>query len=89
MVAILVERINADAANLEPDAEIRVAFYGHELAQRKAFESILNLQENVVVTNFDPGEWGERYMNTVLTMVEQGYGTPNASPRKTYRGPDS
>jgi hypothetical protein len=85
MVAVLVERLKT--GGIDDETEVRVAFYGHELGQRKAFESILNLQENVVVTNFDAGDWGERFMNTVLTLVERGYGAPHTSPRKKYPGP--
>ena len=87
MIAILVERLKT--GGIDKEQEVRVAFYGHELGQRKAFESILNLEENVVVTNFDAGDWGERFMNTVLTLVEQGYGPPHHSPRKSYLGPNS
>ena len=85
MVFILVERLKA--GGIDNETEVRVAFYGHELGQRKAFESILNLEENVVVTNFDAGDWGDRFMNTVLTLVESGYGAPHHSPRRSYIGP--
>ncbi len=85
MVALLVERIRT--GGIDDETEVKVAFYGHELGQRKAFESILNLEQNVIVTNFDPGEWGDRFMKTVLTLVEKGYGPPQGSPRKVYPGP--
>lgn len=87
MVAILVERMSS--GGVDKDVEVRVAFYGHELGQRKAFESILNLEQNVVVTNFDGGEWADRLMNMVLNLADRGYGLPSSSPRKSYVGPNT
>ena len=82
MVALLVERLKT--GGVAKDAEVRVAFYGFELGQRKAFESILNLQENVVVVNYDADVWGERFMKMVLELAERGYGMPSQTPRKSY-----
>lgn len=87
MIALLIERLNS--GGIDKETEVRIAFYGHELGQRKAFESVLNLDENVVVTNFEAGDWGERFMNTVLTLVENGYGPPHHSPRTEYIGPST
>lgn len=83
MIHILVERLKS--GGISPETEVQVAFGGHQLAQRKAFESIINLSYNVVVTNFDPGAWGERYLQTVKRMSEKGYGYPSEAPRDTYR----
>ncbi len=80
MVSILVERLKT--GGISDETEVRVAFYGFELGQRKAFESILNLSQNVVVVNYDAAEWGERFMNIVLQLAERGYGMPSATPRK-------
>jgi len=85
MVAILVERLRSKG--IAEDAEVQVAFGGHEFAQRKAFESIINLKYNVIVTNFDPGEWGEKYLQNVKRISDQGYGYPAEAPRDTYRNP--
>ncbi len=85
MVALLVDRMKT--GGIAHETEVRVAFYGHELGQRKAFESILNLEHNVLVTNFDAGEWADRLMDTVLTLADRGFGLPPASPRKSYPGP--
>ena len=85
IVALLIDRM--DTSGIDHETEVQVAFYGHELGQRKAFESIVNLEQNVIVTNFDQGEWGDRFMNTVLTLVDKGYGVPKSSPRKEYPGP--
>lgn len=83
MIFILVERLKAGGVNTT--TEVQVAFDGHELAQRKCFDSIINLNYNVVVTNFDPGVWGERYLAVTKRMVDLGYGYPSASPRDNYR----
>ena len=53
--------------------------------QRNGFESIINLQYNVVVTNFDPGAWGDTYLQTVKRLADKGYGYPPEAPRDKYR----
>lgn len=83
MIFMLVERLRAGGVSAE--AEVQVAFGGHELAQRKAFESVINLSYNVVVTNFDPGAWGERYLEIVKRLADRGYGYPAEAPRDIYR----
>lgn len=84
MINVLVERLNADG--IDSETEVRVAFSGHELGQRKAFEVIINLDKmNLVVTNFDPGSWGEKYLKMVKDLAEKGYGLPPEAPRLVYR----
>lgn len=83
MIYLLVERLNAGGVSEE--TEVQVAFAGHELAQRKGFESIINLVRNIVVVNFEPGSWGERYLQTVKRMAAQGYGYPSRAPRDIFR----
>jgi hypothetical protein len=85
MIFLLVERLKTSGTSTE--TEVQVAFGGHELAQRKGFESIINLSYNVVVTNFDPGPWGERYLQVVKRLADKGYGYPPEAPRDTYRKP--
>ena len=85
MIFLLVERLKSGGVATE--TEVQVAFGGHELAQRKAFESIINLSFNVVVTNFDPGSWGERYLQSVKRLADKGYGYPSEAPRDIYRHP--
>ncbi len=85
MISILIERLKSGGVDTE--TEVQVSFGGHQLAQRKAFESIINLNFNVVVTNFDPGIWGERYLQTVKRIADKGYGYPSESPRETYKLP--
>ena len=83
MIHILVKRIKDEGSSTE--TEVQVTFDGHLLAQRKAFESIINLNYNVVVTNFDPGVWGERYLEIVKRLSERGYGYPSEAPREIYK----
>jgi hypothetical protein len=83
MIYLLVERLKS--SGVSTDTEVQIAFGGHELAQRKAFESIINLSYNVVVTNFDPGVWGERYLQTVKRVADKGYGYPVEAPRDNFR----
>lgn len=83
MVFMLIERLQTGGVSAE--TEVQVAFAGHELAQRKCFELIINLPNNVVVTNFDPGSWGEQYLQMVKRLADKGYGYLPPAPRKTYR----
>jgi len=85
IIFLLVERLKS--GGIATETEVQVAFAGHELSQRKGFESIINLNYNVVVTNFDPGSWGERYLEVVKRLSEKGYGFPPESPRNNYRNP--
>ena len=78
MIYILVERLKD--AGIDESTNVPVEIYGHELVQRKAFESIINLLYNVVVTNFDPGDWGNKYLNMVK-LIGKNYGYPPKSPR--------
>jgi hypothetical protein len=83
MIYILIERFKS--GGVDSETEIQIAFGGHQLAQRKAFESVINLTYNVVVTNFDPGSWGENYLNSVKRVADKGYGYPSETPRQPYR----
>lgn len=87
MIMLLIKRLKKEG--IDEKTEVQVAFGGHEFAQRKAFESIINLKHNVVVTNFDPGEWGEKYLQNIKCISDQGYGYPTETPRDTYRHPTS
>ena len=83
IIFMLVERLRSGGISTE--TEVQIAFGGHELAQRKGFESVINLGYNVVVTNFDPGDWGERYLASVKRLADKGYGYPPEAPRDNYR----
>ena len=85
MIFLLVERLKEGGTDKE--TEVEVAFDGHEVAQRKCFDSVINLNYNVVVTNFDPGLWGERYLASTKRLAELGYGYPPEAPRDVYRKP--
>ena len=83
MIFLLIERLKS--GGVDEQTEVQLAFGGHELPQCKAFESIINLSYNVVVSNFDPGLWGERYLQNVKRIADKGYGYPSEAPRDTYR----
>ncbi len=82
MIQILVQRLKD--GGIDDETEVQVAFSGHELSQRKGFEVVINLPMNMVVTNFDPGSWGEQYLETVKNMSDK-YGFPPSAPRDIYR----
>lgn len=83
MIYLLIERMKS--GGVDSDVEVQVAFGGHEIAQRKAFESVINLTYNVVVTNFDPGAWGEMYLQNIKRIADKGYGYPSETPRTSFR----
>lgn len=86
MIFLLVERLKS--GGVDPEDEVQVALSGHLLAQRKAFESIINLNYNVVVTNFDPdavNNWGDSYLKNIKCISDKGYGYPTEAPRTSYR----
>lgn len=83
IVYLLVERLKA--GDISTETEVQVAFDGHILVQRKAFEVLINLDYNVVITNFTPGAWGDRYLEIMKLLVEKGYGYPPKAPRDSFR----
>lgn len=83
IIYLFVERLKS--GGVDPSMEVQVAFDGFVLAQRKAFESVINLNYNVVITNFDPGEWGNRFINNIKLLADKGYGYPGESPRTSFR----
>ena len=83
MVYLLIERLKSTGISTEE--EVQVAFFGFTAAQRKGFESVVNLSYNVVVTNFEPGAWGNRYLETVKRLADKGYGYPSEAPRDSFR----
>lgn len=85
MIALMIERLKTEGISSED--EVQIAFSGHELGRRKAFESIINLNYNVVVTNFDPGSWGEQYLQVLKYVADKGFGYPSQAPRDIYAKP--
>lgn len=83
IIYLLIERLKS--GGVTEDTEVQIAFGGHEIAQRKAFESVINLSWNVVVTNFDPGAWGDAYLQNIKRIADKGYGYPTESPRDHFR----
>jgi len=65
--------------------EVKVYLDGFELCLRKAFEVIINLADNWIVMNYDPGEWGNRYLDILQKLNEKGYSYPPPAPRDYYR----
>ncbi len=66
-------------------SEVKVYLDGFELCLRKAFEVIINLADNWIVMNYDPGEWGNRYLDILQKLNEKGYSYPPPAPRDYYR----
>lgn len=83
MIFILIERLKE--RGIDTQTAVQISFSGHELAKRKAFESVINLLYNVLVIDFDPGAWGERYLQNVKRISEKGHGYPSETPRDSYR----
>ena len=65
--------------------EFKIYLEGEVLSIRKAFEVIINLPENWVVMNFEPGDWGGYYLNTLQKLYDKGYSYPEPAPRDYYR----
>jgi hypothetical protein len=84
MISILVDRLKEGGIE-GSSVESQIMFDGHQLAQRKAFESVINLSYDVVVTNFDPGDWGEKYLDSIKRLADKGYGYPSETPRDIYK----
>lgn len=64
----------------EAEPEPKVAFRGHEIGQRKGFETIVNLDQAIEVVNFEPNEWGQRHLSAIEEMIRRGYGPPSFKP---------
>lgn len=78
MMRLLIKRVKEvdDQSGTETGGDemaIRVAFDGHEIAQRMAFKQCVMHEMNILVTNFDPGEWGERQLRTMEHLADRGY----------------
>lgn len=85
MMYLLKERLQS--GGFDDGSEVQVTFDGFELAKRKAFEVIINFSQNlnVIVTNYDPGAWGEHFLRNVKFLADKGYGYPSEAPRESYR----
>jgi hypothetical protein len=65
--------------------EVKIYLDGFDLCLRKAFEVIINLSDNWVVMNYDPGEWANRYLEILQKLNNQGFAYPPPAPRDYYR----
>lgn len=68
-----------------PHGEVKVYLDGFDLCLRKAFEVIINLSDNWIVMNYDPGDWGNRYLDILQKLNAKGYSYPPPAPRDYYR----
>lgn len=81
MVKLLYHRIiNASdgesgdsSGGIANQATTLIAFQGHELGKRKAYELLMSLDLNVKVTNYHPGKWGELHLLALEGMQEKGH----------------
>ena len=84
MISILYEKY-LTAAGDGGIEEFKIYLDGETLAIRKAFEVIINIPDNWLVMNFEPGNWGNNYLNTLQKLYDKGYNYPDAAPRDYYR----
>lgn len=82
IIYLFIERLKSSGTDSE--GEVQVSIYGFLSALRKAFEVIINLNYNVIVTNFDPGAWGEFFLAVVKRLADKGYGFIPGAPRTPY-----
>ncbi len=75
MIRIVISRVHGGEGGVD-EPEPRVAFRGHEIGQRKGFETAVNLDPKLEIVNFTPAEWGDRHLNAIEEMVRRGYGPP-------------
>lgn len=87
MICVMNEKLQRIGSAEQEDSEKELLFYldGHLLCMRKAFEVIINLPDNWVVMNFDPGEWGNNYLATLQRLREKNFEYPPPAPRDYYR----
>ena len=86
MIFLMHEKLNHKlASGGEPVDENLLYLDGHILCLRKAFEVIINLPDNWVVMNFDPGDWGNNYLAILQRLKNKGFQYPPPAPRDVYR----
>jgi len=82
MVMLWSEKIKE--TKTAPD-ELFFYLEGHVYCLRKAFEVIINLPDNWLIMNFDPGEWGNNYLSTLQRLRKKDFNYPPPAPRDLYR----
>ena len=83
MIALLMERLNN--AGIPAEQEVELCFAGSVSAQRKAFESIINLNQNISVQNFEPGPFGDRLVQILQRFAARGIPLPLPAPRDVFK----
>jgi hypothetical protein len=79
MIRLTLARVKEKSGGegaFNPEEEIKLALFGHELGKRKAFALSMDLEANVNIVNFDPRIWGERFINNLKNMISAGRGYP-------------
>lgn len=79
IIRLIIQRLMEKAGgggSFNPQEEIKLALFGHELGKRKAFALIMDLEANVNIVNFDPRVWGERFIANLKNMIASGRGYP-------------
>ena len=88
MISVMYEKLEkAGTEGGQDDSERELLFFldGHILCMRKAFEVIINLPQNWVVMNFDPGDWGNHYLATLQRLRDMNFDYPPPAPRYSYK----
>ncbi len=73
MIQLLLLKVKEVTGEDPGETEIQLAFDGHELSQRMAFKDCIMRPEHLVITNFEPAEWGERQLRTMEELARKGY----------------
>jgi hypothetical protein len=86
MISIMYYKIkHKSTSGGEEKAENLFYLDGHILCLRKAFEVMINLPDNWVVMNFEPGQWGNNYLATLQRLKNKDFQYPPPAPRDNYR----
>jgi hypothetical protein len=79
IIRLIIQRLKEQAGGdgaFNPEDEIKLALFGHELGKRKAFALAMDLEVNINIVNFDPRVWGERFIANLKNMIASGKGYP-------------
>ncbi len=82
MISIWNQKIKEEDASSD---ELYFFLDGHLYCLRKAFEVIINLTDNWLIMDFDPGEWGNNYLATLQRLRKKDFSYPPPAPRDIYR----
>lgn len=89
IIRLVLKRVQDEASGgtgkFDPNAEIKIGLFGHELGKRKAFALIMDWDINANIVNFDPRIWGERFISNLKNMIASGRGYPPDLKRVSER----